>query len=304
MLEMKLQKFANSRIGAENLTLSKILSDVADDATTYDTPFGITKKLIKISVKNSSSMDPQYADDSTVDLYTQDGDVTLDIDITDLTEDEKAIIFGQTMVAGVRTPSPTDVKPYFAVSWKSKKRNTHYKYYKILKVMFSEPDEEFSTKAEKAAPQTDTISGMGIQRLSDGLRKRIADADSTTWVAGTGTDWFTTGDIVVDVIPPTVTIVPADAAPSVAVTDNIIWTFDKAIQSALVTAANFFITEADGTAVAGALSIGTGDTIVTFDPTASLTAATDYIAVCTSNVKDLSGNALAANSVTSFTTAT
>ena len=295
---------ANSRIGAEQLTLSKILSDVADDATTYDTPVAISKKLISIGVTNNSSSDPQYADDQTVDIYTEDGDVTIEIGITDLTEDEKAIIFGQTMVAGVRTPAPSDVKPYFAVSWKSKKRNGSYKYYKILKMMFSEPDETFDTKAEKAVPQIDTISGLGIQRLSDGLRKRIADADSTTYIAGTGSGWFTTGDIVVDVTPPTVTIVPADAAPSVAVTDNIIWTFDKAIQSALVTAANFFITEADGTAVAGALNIGTGDTIVTFDPTASLTVATDYIAACTSNVKDLSGNALAANSVTNFTTAT
>ena len=304
MITMQLQKFANSRIGAENLTLAKILTDVAGGATTYDTPFAISKKLIKIGVKNKGSMDPQYADDQAVDIYTEDGDIDLSIDITDLTEDEKALIFGQTMAAGVRSPDPaTDVKPYFCVMWKSKKRNKNYKYYKILRVMFSEPDEDFETKQEKTSPQTDQISGVGIGRISDGRRKRVADADSSTWVAGTGTDWFTTGDITPDVTPPTVTVVPADAAVDQLATVNVVWTFDEAIQPVFATDANFTLTKADGTAVAGAVTISTDNTVVTFNPTASLDASGVYIAFASKNVKDMSGNALAANSVTNFTVA-
>lgn len=295
---------ANSRIGAEQFTVAKVLTDPVGGTATYDTPYALTKKLIKIGVKNASSMEKQYADDQTVDVIAEDGDITIDIESTDLTEDEKAMFFGQTMVAGVRTPNPaTDVKPYFCVMWKSKKRNGSYKYYKILKVMFNEPDEDFETKKEKTTPQTDKISGTGIQRLADGLRKRIADADAATWAAATGTGWFTSGDITPDLVAPTVSVVPADAAINVLVTADIVWTFSKAIQAALMTGANFFVTTADGVAVAGALSIGAGDTVVTFNPTASLTASTAYIAICTANVKDLSGNALVANSVTNFTTA-
>jgi len=278
---------------------------VPGGATTYDTPVAISKKLIKIGVKNKSSADPQYADDQTVDIYAEDGDITLDIDITDLTEDEKALIFGQTMVAGIRTPSSNDVRPYFCVSWKSKKRNGHYKYYKILKVMFSEPDEDFETKKEKATPQTDKISGLGIQRLSDGLRKRIADQDSATWLAATGTNWFTSGDISPDTTPPTVTVVPADAATNQSAAVNIVWTFDKAILASQVTdnpdETNPFFTvmKADGTIVAGELTIGTNDTVVTFNPTASLTAGAEYISFC-KGVKDKSGNVLAAACVANF----
>jgi len=292
---------ANSRIGAEQLTLSKVLTDTAGGSTTYDTPLAITKKLMKISVKNSSSADPQYADDQTVDIYSDDGDVTIEIDMTDLTEDEKAIIFGQTMAAGIRTPTPNDVKPYFSVSWKSKKRNSSYKYYKILKVQFKEPDEDFETKKEKNSPQTDKITGTGIQRLSDGIRKRIADADSTSYVSATGTNWFTTGDISPDVTPPTVTVVPADTDVDVAKTANVVWTFDEAILPATMTAANFFVIKSDGTAVAGALSIGTNDTIVTFNPTSDFTNSAAYISIATTGVKDKSGNALAANCVANFT---
>lgn len=297
---------ANSRIGAENLTLAKVLADPAGGTTTYDTPFAITKKLIKIGVKNSSSMDPQYADDQTVDIYYEDGDIGLDIDITDLTEDEKALVLGQTMMAGVRTPNPaTDVRPYFCVSWKSKKRNRNYKYYKILKVMFSEPDEDFEAKKEKSVPQTDKISGTGIQRFSDGLRKRIADADSATYVAGMGSGWFTSGDITVDTVAPTIaSTLPAANATAVAITATFAWTFSEAILASTVIAGNFFVfADVAGTLVAGALSQNAAGTVVTFTPTANLTALTAYRAVATGDVSDLSNNKLAATDVRKFTTA-
>lgn len=292
---------ANSRIGAEQFTIAKLLSDPVGGTATYDTPYAFTKKLIKVDVKHSGSMEPQYSDDQTTDMYVELGDITINIESTDLTEDEKALINGETMVAGVRSPDPSDVKPYFCVMWKSKKRNGKYKYYKVLKVMFAEADESFETKKEKNTPQTDTISGTGIQRISDGLRKRIADADSATYVAGTGSAWFTTGDITPDTTPPTLTVVPADAATGQLATVNVAWTFDEAIQPVYATGANFTLTKADGTAVAGAVTISTDNTVVTFNPTASLDASGVYIAFASSNVKDMSGNAMAANSVTNFT---
>lgn len=297
---------ANSRIGAETLTLAKILTDPAVGATTYDTPFAISKKLIKIGVKAKSNIEPQYADDQTVDMFVEDGDITLTISITDLTEDEKALIFGQTMVAGVRTPNPTtDVRPYFCAMWKSKKRNLKYKYYKVLKVMFEEPDEDFETKAEKSKPQTDDITGTGIQRLSDGLRKRIADADSVTWLDATGTDWFTTGDITPDIVAPTIaSTLPAAAAVGVAVSATFAWTFSEAILAASVIAGNFFIfADVAGTLVAGTLSQNAAKTVITFTPTANLTATTAYRAVATADVSDLSNNKLAGTDVRKFTTA-
>lgn len=291
---------ANSRIGAENLTIAKELTDVAGGASTYDTPVALAKKLMKVSLRHSSTTEPQYADDQTVDIYTEDGDIGIEINVTDLTEDELALIFGQTMVAGVRSPSPSDVRPYFCVSFKSKKRNGNYKYYKILKVKFNEPDTELETKKEKTMPQNDTITGTGIQRLSDGLRKRVADADSTSWLAATGTNWFTTGDISPDTTAPTATVAPIDAAANQAATVNIVWTFDEAIMPSCVTAANFFVIKADGTAVPGALTIDAAHEVVTLNPTDPLAAGADYISIATTGVMDKSGNHLAAAVVANF----
>ncbi|WP_171628984.1 Ig-like domain-containing protein [Paenibacillus plantarum] len=110
--------------------------------------------------------------------------------------------------------------------------------------------------------------------------------------------------LTVDTTPPTVTTSPTDAATAVVVTANFVWTFSKAIRPSVVNGSNFYVMKgSDGTLVPGTLSINGAKTVVTFDPTANLTATTDYVAVCSSNVKDLFGNALAANNITNFTTA-
>jgi len=290
---------ANSRIGAEQLTVAKVLLDPAGGTTTYDVPYSFTKKLIKLGVKNKSSMDPQYADDQTVDIFAEDGDIDLDIENTDITEDEKALLLGQTVIAGVRTPSPSDVKPFFCVAWKSKKRDGTYKYFKILKVMFSEPDEDFESKKDKTTAQTDKIKGVGIGRFSDGLRKRTADASSSTWLAATGTNWFTTIETVVDSVAPTVGIVPANGATGIATSATVVWTFNKAIMPSCVIPANFMLTKV-GVNVAGTLTINAANTIVTFTPTSALSAGV-HTAIATTGVKSASNIPLAAPSVTTFT---
>lgn len=293
---------ANSRIGVEYMTFAKMLTDVDGGSSTYDTPWQLGKKLVKVGIKGKPTSEMQYADDVTVAVYTDDGDITLAIDITDLTEDEKALLLGQTVSSGIRTPAPTDIKPYWSVSFKSKKRNGNYKFYKFLKVIFEEPDETLETKKDKIAAQEDAITGNGIQRISDGLRKRIADQDSASYVAGTGSGWFTSGDISPDVAAPTVTVVPADGAIGQAVTVDIVWTFNEAIQSLYATNSYFMVVKADGTNVAGAITINAANTIVTFNPTASLDGGSTYIATASSAIKDVSGNALANPSVTNFAT--
>jgi hypothetical protein len=105
-----------------------------------------------------------------------------------------------------------------------------------------------------------------------------------------------------DSTAPTVTTVPLDTAIDVAINANVVWTFSEAIQPACVNDANFYLMKADGTLVAGDLTIGTNDTVVTFNPTANLANNTDYLAIATKNVKDLAGNSLAATSVANFKT--
>jgi hypothetical protein len=111
-------------------------------------------------------------------------------------------------------------------------------------------------------------------------------------------------EISTDTTAPTVTVVPADAATGVAVGANIVWTFSEAISVSSVNAANFLVLKAsDGTVVAGTLTHSVDKTTVTFDPSSNLSASTAYIAIANTNIVDLAGNHLAANSVVNFTTA-
>lgn len=110
--------------------------------------------------------------------------------------------------------------------------------------------------------------------------------------------------ITTDTTAPTVATVPADGATAVVVTNNFVWTFSEQIRDADINLSNFMVIKAtDGSVVAGALTSSVGNTVVTFDPTASLTALTAHIGIASSNIRDLAGNHLAANSVINFTTA-
>lgn len=91
------------------------------------------------------------------------------------------------------------------------------------------------------------------------------------------------------------TIFPADGDNDVAVTANIILTFNNAIKSEAVV-----VTEDDGTVVAGAKSWDTAGKILTFNPTDNLANSTVYL-VTIGGVIDVYNQALAAE-VKDFTT--
>ena len=104
-----------------------------------------------------------------------------------------------------------------------------------------------------------------------------------------------------DTVPPTVTVAPADLETTVALNSAIIWTFSEAISNVSVNSANFFLLEA-GVPVAGALTQSFDKLTVTFTPITDLITATEYTALATTNIKDISGNSLVQNNIINFTT--
>jgi hypothetical protein len=113
---------------------------------------------------------------------------------------------------------------------------------------------------------------------------------------------FTTGTTA-DVTPPTVISTdPASGASGVPTNQTITATFSKVMDSATITAPGTFTLAmtAGGATVAGTVSYA-GST-ATFQPTTALAASTQFTATITTAAEDLSGNALAANFVWSFTT--
>lgn len=103
-----------------------------------------------------------------------------------------------------------------------------------------------------------------------------------------------------DVTAPTAITVPVDAATAIVVTANLTATFSEDVKAEDINANNFILMKAsDASVVAGALTYSTK--VATFNPTASLEAATAYIWVV-SNVRDLAGNKMLPVTI-NFTTA-
>lgn len=112
---------------------------------------------------------------------------------------------------------------------------------------------------------------------------------------------FTTG-ATSDTIPPTVTlVVPANAATSVPLNQQVVATFSKYMDPATINGATFTLMQG-ATPVYGDVIYTVAGKTATFIPTSDLSPNTVYTATITTGAKSLAGLPLAANEVWSFTT--
>jgi hypothetical protein len=105
--------------------------------------------------------------------------------------------------------------------------------------------------------------------------------------------------------PPTVVVTnPAKRATGVPLNQQLAATFSEAMDPATITALTFQLTAPGGAAVAGTVSYAAPGSTATFTPAAPLTPLSVYVATVTTGVSSLTGVAMAANAVWSFTTGT
>ena len=292
----------STQVGVESLYIAIMTTeDTLEANAIYDTPVYVAP-AIGINIQPQGNTSVLFADDGAIETESANGPVNVSINPSELPLDKRALILGAAYNAGtgVITHKATDRPPYLALGFKSRKANGDYRYVWLLKGKAVRPQENYQTKTDNVQFNTPQLNLQFVRRKYDNADYVYADEPVFT----SGAIWF--NDVYVpgtDTTPPTVTVSPVDGATNVSVSANIVWTFSEAINTACVTTRNFLVIKSDGTVVAGALSVNGLGTIVTFDPTVNLAAASDYIAIATTNVRDLAGNALAAASVVNFTTA-
>lgn len=112
---------------------------------------------------------------------------------------------------------------------------------------------------------------------------------------------FTTGTSS-DVTAPIVTSTdPANAATAVPLNKKVVAFFNKSMNPQTINSTTYLLKQGT-TAIAGSVSYSGNSAI--FTPTANLSSNTSYTATITTGTQDVSGNALAANFISSFTTGT
>jgi len=259
--------------------------------------------VTEIAINPNGSVVTLFADNGPAITANTIGEIEVSMSVADLTPAERLALLGHNAAGGVVSYADDDISPDVAIGFQTLLSDGTVGYVWLLKGKFVANEEKFATKKEGIEFQVPSLSGKFTCLIFDGKYKRTTRSDDPNYVAGTGTAWYTAGPLgAADAAAPTVTVVPADAEGAFDKTANVVWTFNEAIQSTDMTGANFFVMKDDGTAIAGALSIDTDHKIVTFNPTNALDATTDYIAICTTGVHDLVGNALAAINVSNFKT--
>ncbi|MDI6872149.1 MAG: Ig-like domain-containing protein [Bacillota bacterium] len=112
-------------------------------------------------------------------------------------------------------------------------------------------------------------------------------------------------DVAADTTAPTVTaVIPANNATAVAVSSNVQITFSEDMRAETITTDTILLLNSTtGAAVAGTVAYDASTRKATFTPSANLAAATTYLVVVTTGVKDLAGNKMATAYNSKFTTA-
>ncbi|MDD5762561.1 MAG: Ig-like domain-containing protein, partial [bacterium] len=106
-----------------------------------------------------------------------------------------------------------------------------------------------------------------------------------------------------DTTPPTVAPgTPASGATGVAIASTVTATFSEEMDNTTITGTTFTV-KAGATGVTGTVGYAAGTYVATFTPSSSLAYSTTYTVTVTTGVKDLAGNALAADNTWTFTTA-
>jgi len=259
----------------------------------------------KISVKPTITKDSFDAEDKVYESVYSYGDTEVEITLADLPMEDQAALMGHTITGAemIRSSADATNAPYVCIGYERTVTNSKSRFKWLYKGRFqpSDEDNESSGKAVKLKATTIKATFEGFNYNGD--FDRTLDSDSANYTAGQAATFFDNPLKVYDSTLPTVTCNIADGATGIVVTTDVVFTFSEAIQSATAITDNIIVMGADGTAVAGALSIDATNEIVTFNPTASLAAAAAYIAIVTTAIKDLTGNKLANMKVVNFTTA-
>ena len=293
--------------GIENLYYAKQTADTLNTLT-YGTPIYMPG-VKELGIKPKQNTEKSYAENKLWDQMTVFDSAEVSISIQDLTSAQRADLLGQNTAAeGGVFATDGDEAPYVALLYKATIRGG-YRYGVIYKGQFTLPDDSMKGQEGKPDFQTPSIKATfhpTIYAMTVGSNQKSpweyhVDTTDPNCPEDIDSTWFKTVKIPgADTAVPTVVSVPADGDSEVTTDTNVIFTFSKAVDPTTVTDSDIFLMKVDGTIVSASLSINATKNVVTLDPADSLVTGS-YVAVCTKNVRTISGIPLASNVIVNFT---
>ncbi|EGT4828234.1 TPA: phage tail protein [Clostridioides difficile] len=187
-------------IGLRNYRIVKLLTDT-EETLEYDTK--ITRltgaKSVKISPKVDSA--ENYGDDQLLETASAMGAIEVEIEVADLTLEERALILGYQYKDGVLIEDKNFNPPNLAFGFESPKSQNGSRMVWLTKGVCEPFEEEAKTKEDKIEFQSQKIKLKFMPRIHDGRHKITADTDVEN--APTDAQFFTTDFLKTGVKPTT-----------------------------------------------------------------------------------------------------
>lgn len=295
-------KKSNIPIGFDQLYYAVMTDEINE---TYDPPVRLPG-AISLSLAPNIDDAKLPADDVVYEATKNITFYDVEMGIAELDTADRAAILGHAIDStGGLAIKTTDIAPYVALLYRRRMANGKYRYAIIYKIRFAPSDEDIETKGESITYQTPVLTGTALQLESNALSQfSVTEGDPGVETSFLSSFFDSVYKPDADTTAPTITsTVPAADATGVAVTSDVTITFSKALRATTINDANFMLLDDTLSPVAVTITVDADNKVVTLDPASDLTATTTYSIIVTTGVKDLAGNALAATSVTTFTTA-
>ncbi|MFW5438743.1 major tail protein [Paenibacillus apiarius] len=179
------------RIGLKDIYYAVLSKDDQDTGqVTYSTPKRFAP-AISATVTPTENSETLYADDGPYEVASAKGEITIELNVTDISTAVYAEITGATVATdGSVEEAQDDVAPYVALGWRSQTSTGKYKYFWYYKGRFASPEEEFQTKEDSPSFQTPTISATFITRQADGMRRKFINENDEGVDADVIKNWF------------------------------------------------------------------------------------------------------------------
>jgi phi13 family phage major tail protein len=156
-------------LGLDRFHYAILNSDTTAGAT-YQTPVPL-KGAISIAVNTNSEVATLFADDGPFDTAESIGEIELNVNIADMSQEDYAALMGHTISGGVMEELSSDQPIDVAFGFRAKRSNGGYSYFWLYKGKFSKPAIDHETKADGINWQTPTFNGKFTQRIYDSKYK-------------------------------------------------------------------------------------------------------------------------------------
>lgn len=162
------------QVGLKDFHVCKILTDVAGSGATYESPVRIPG-IISATMSTERSTESYYSDDIVEETFSSFNSISLEVEVSNLSQSERALLLGQKVKKGVSAASADDTASEVGIMFRSKRTNGQYRYVALTRGKFVEPSESFATESDSLSPQTMTLTFTGIPLQCNGVYKITAD---------------------------------------------------------------------------------------------------------------------------------